>query len=68
MDVVAPISYPDLPTALRRLNSSGVAARVMALVGEEAMSQAHAEALAPFQKRDGSIEIGATFRCLICAP
>ena len=68
LDVVAPITYPDLLTALRGLNSSGVAARVMALVGEEAVSRAHAEALAPFQKRDGSIEIGATFRCLICTP
>ncbi|WP_374432254.1 class I SAM-dependent methyltransferase [Tabrizicola sp.] len=64
-DVDSPFTYPDLPTALRGLNSSGVAAAAMERAGEEAVSAAHATALAPFKQADGSYHVPAHFRCLI---
>jgi len=64
-DASEPIRYPDLATALRGLNSSGVAARAIAAAGEDAVSQAHTDALAPFRGPDGGYVIGGTFRCLL---
>jgi SAM-dependent methyltransferase len=64
-DVDSPFTYPDLPTALCGLNSSGVAAAAMERAGEEAVSAAHAAALAPFRQADGSYHVPAHFRCLI---
>ena len=64
-DVESPWNYPDLSTALRGLNSSGVAARARAASGEEAVDQAHRQALATFRQPDGSYFIPATFRCLL---
>jgi hypothetical protein len=63
--VDSPFTYPDLPTALRGLNSSGVAAAAMERAGEEVVSAAHAAALAPFRQADGSYHVPAHFRCLI---
>lgn len=63
-DVDAPFVYPDRPTAIRALNSSGVAARAIAAAGEDAVSAAHGAAIDPFVQPDGSYRIGATFRCL----
>lgn len=63
-DVASPWHYPDLPTALRGLRSSGVAARAIAHAGESAVDAAHSDALAPFRQTDGSFRIGANFRCL----
>lgn len=68
VDVDSPFRYADLETALRGLGASGVAARAMAHSGEDAVNKAHAEALAPFRKPDGSYVVGAVFRCLICTP
>ena len=64
-DVAAPIRYPDLPTALRGLNASGVAARAIEAVGEDAVSRAHSTALAPFRSEEGDYVVGAAFRCLL---
>jgi ubiquinone/menaquinone biosynthesis C-methylase UbiE len=64
-DVDSPWQYEDLPTALRGLGSSGVAARAIENSSAEAVNEAHAKALAPFRQSDGSYKIGATFRCLI---
>lgn len=64
-DVASPFTYPDLPTALRGLNSSGVAAAAMERAGEDAVSAAHAAALAPFVQEDGGYHVPAHFRCLI---
>ncbi len=64
-DVDAPWRYPDLPTALRGLGSSGVAIRAIEHAGEAALDAAHTQALAPFRQPDGSYRIGATFRCLL---
>ena len=63
-DVESPWSYPDLDTAVRGLNSSGVAVRAIENSSEEAVTRAHAEALAPFRQKDGGYRIGSTFRCL----
>lgn len=64
-DVNVPWRYPDLPTALRGLGSSGLAARAIENSGEDAVNDAHARALAPFRQADDSYRIGATFRSLI---
>jgi SAM-dependent methyltransferase len=64
LDVESPWHYSDLDTALRGLNSSGVAAKARLHSGHAAVDQAHAAALAPFAQPDGSYRIGATFRCL----
>ena len=52
-------TYPDEATALRGVNSSGVAVRAAGLVGEAAVTAAHAAALAPFRQPDGSLRVGA---------
>jgi SAM-dependent methyltransferase len=64
LDVDCPWQYPDLSTALRGLNSSGVSARARDHSGPEAVDRAHEEALRHFHQPDGSYHIGATFRCL----
>ncbi len=66
-DVACKWHYKDLDTALRGLGSSGVAAKAAEHAGEEAVNQAHAAALAPFQREDGSYRFGATFRWLLAA-
>ena len=58
-------TYPDLATALRGLNSSGVAIRAAGLAGEAAVSAAHAAALEPFRQPDGSFRIGARYMAVI---
>ena len=64
-DVEAMWTYPDLATAVRGLNASGVAQRAMRHAGEDAVSRAHADALAPFGTPDGGFAVAATFRYLI---
>jgi SAM-dependent methyltransferase len=66
VDLDDPVLYPDRDTALRGLNSSGVAARAIGLVGEDAVTHAHAAALDPFRQADGSYRIGAFLRCMFC--
>jgi hypothetical protein len=53
-DVDSPFHYADLDTAVRALNSSGVAARAMENSSEQAVSQARRDAFAPFRQSDGS--------------
>jgi hypothetical protein len=67
-DVDSPWSYPDEATAVRGLNSSGVAKRAMDNSGEAAVSEAHRQALGPFRQTDGGYRIGASFRCLLARP
>lgn len=57
--------YPDEATALRGVNSSGVAIRAAGLVGEAAVTAAHAAALAPFRQADGSFRIGARYMAVL---
>jgi SAM-dependent methyltransferase len=64
-DVDSPFVYPDEATAVRGLNSAGVAARAMENSSEQAVTAAHAKAIAPFRQPDGSYRIKATFRCLL---
>jgi hypothetical protein len=58
-------TYPDLATALRGLNSSGVAIRAAGIAGQEAVSAAHMAALSPFLQTDGSLRIGARYMALL---
>ena len=67
-DVDSPFVYADEATAVRGLNSAGVAARAMENSSEQAVTDAHAKAIAPFRQRDGSYRIKATFRCLLAQP
>ncbi len=64
LDVDSPWHYTDLDTALRGLDSSGVAERARTQSGEAAVTAAHRAALEPFRQADGSYSIGAWFRCL----
>ncbi|MBZ5579110.1 MAG: class I SAM-dependent methyltransferase [Acidobacteriia bacterium] len=63
-DVDCPWAYADLETALRALSSAGPSLRAAELFGQEAVHEAHRQALAPFRLPDGSYRIGARFRCL----
>jgi len=64
-DVDSPFIYPDQETAIRGLNSSGVAVRAIENANEQAVAEAQARAIAPFRMADGSYHIGASFRCLL---
>jgi SAM-dependent methyltransferase len=64
-DVDSPFVYPDQDTAVRGLNSSGVAVRAMEHTSEQAVAEAHRKAIAPFRQADGSYRIRASFRCLL---
>ena len=68
IDVECPWLYPDAETALKGLSSSGVAAKGIMTVGQAAVDQAYANAIAPFRKTDGSFRIGATFKVLLAHP
>jgi len=67
-DVASPFIYADEATAIRGLNSSGVAARAMENTSEQAVTDAHAAAIAPYKQPDGSYRIDASFRCLLASP
>lgn len=67
-DVDGPFVYPDQETAVRGLNSSGVAVRAIENSSEQAVTEAHLKAIAPFRNADGSYRINASFRCLLARP
>lgn len=67
-DVDSPWFYPDEATAIKGLASSGVAERARAHTSEKMVDAAHAAAIAPFRKSDGSYQIQARFRCLLAQP
>jgi SAM-dependent methyltransferase len=67
-DVESPFVYTDEATAVRGLNAAGVAVRAMENSSEQAVTEAHARAIAPFRRPDGSYRIKATFRCLLARP
>ena len=67
-DVTCEWTYPDLPTALRGLGAAGVAVKAAEHSDAEAVNLAHAAALAPFRRADGSYCLGASFRWLLAAP
>jgi hypothetical protein len=67
-DVDNPFAFPDEATAVRGWGSSGVAVRACELAGDQAVSDAHARAIAAYRQPDGSYRIGASFRCLLAKP
>lgn len=66
-DVDSPWIYPCLDTAMRGLRSSGVAAKAIENTSLDAVNEAHQTVLEPFVQKDGSLKIGATFRCLVAS-
>lgn len=50
---------------LLALSRQGVAVRAAGLVGEAAVTAAHAAALAPFMQADGSLRIGARYMAVL---
>lgn len=57
--------YPDLATALRGLASSGRAVRAIECTSEDAVNEAHAKALAPLRRDDGTYRISVSTICLV---
>ncbi len=64
-DVDSPWSYPNAEAAIAGLASSGVAAKAISLAGEAAVNRIHEAAIRPYQKPDGRIEFGATFKVVL---
>jgi SAM-dependent methyltransferase len=64
-DVACTWRYPDLATAVRGLGSAGVAVRAVENSSQADVDKAHAAAVGPFAKNDGSYEIQASFRWLL---
>ena len=54
--------------AVRGLNAAGAAVRAMENTSEQAVSEAHAKAIAPFLQSNGRYRIKASFRCLLARP
>jgi SAM-dependent methyltransferase len=67
-DVDSPWVYADEAAALRGLTSTGNAVRAMEHVGEDAVTEAYAKAIAAFRQPDGSVRASAWFRCLLARP
>lgn len=67
-DVDSPWIYADEAAALRGLGSTGNSIRAMQRVGEAAVTEAYAKAIAAFRQPDGSIHASAWFRCLLARP
>jgi SAM-dependent methyltransferase len=67
-DVECPFFYPDQDTAVRGLNSAGAAVWAMEHTNERVVTAAHARALSPFRRPDGSYQIRASFRCMFAMP
>ncbi len=67
-DVSSAFAFRDEESALRGLNASGIAVRAIEHAGEEAVRAAHAAAIAPFRRPDGSFRVNARFRCLLARP
>jgi SAM-dependent methyltransferase len=67
-DVDNSFVFPDEAAAVRGWGSSGIAVRASELASEAAVHEAHAKAIAPFRRTDGSYVIGAAFRCLVARP
>lgn len=64
-DIDCPFEYTDLEVAVRGMSSTGVAAKAMELAGETAVEEAYKSALSKFLQPDGSIRVGASFRCIV---
>ena len=67
-EVECPFDYPNEETARRGFASTGIAGRAIEVAGEAAVFAAQTKAFAPFKRADGSIRLGAWFRCLLAQP
>jgi SAM-dependent methyltransferase len=66
-DVECQWDFPDLAAGVRGLGSAGVAVRAAEHAGQQAVDQAHAQALARFAQGDGHYRLKASFRWLVAA-
>lgn len=64
-DIDSPFIYQDLETGVRGLCSAGVSVKAMENAGVEAVEEAYRDVLKEYIQRDGSIHVGATFRCMV---
>jgi SAM-dependent methyltransferase len=64
-DVECPFIYTTLQDGIRALGASGVSERARKNSSEQAVDQAHANALSGFRQPDGSYRVVAVFRCLV---
>ncbi|MFI4928324.1 MAG: class I SAM-dependent methyltransferase, partial [Burkholderiales bacterium] len=64
-DVECTWRFPDMATAVRGLGSAGVAVRAVENSSQADVDKAHAAAVAPFERKDGSCEVQASFRWLL---
>jgi SAM-dependent methyltransferase len=64
-DVRYTVEYPDEATLLRRMLAVGGVVAAIEVAGEEAVSAAILEALAPRRRHDGSYRLENEWRCLI---
>jgi ubiquinone/menaquinone biosynthesis C-methylase UbiE len=64
-DVESPFNYQNLQTAVRAMNSSGVAARAIGNTSAEQVTKAHEAAFAEFVKPDGTVSVPNRFRYLV---
>ena len=66
-DIDCPFIYPDVATGVRALCSGGGSVAVGEMVGDEAAAEAYRAALLRYEQPDGSVRVGASFRCLLAA-
>jgi SAM-dependent methyltransferase len=66
-DVPCHWTWPDLEQTLRAMLSAGPAVKAIRHSGEEAVSEAVTNAIAPFRTDSGGYDVGAAFRYLITA-
>jgi SAM-dependent methyltransferase len=64
-DVDSPWIYADQTAAMRGLLSTGNVVRALEHIDEQAVTDAYANAIAPFRQPDGSYRATAWFRCLL---
>jgi len=58
--------YPDEPTALRALLSSGPCVRAIDVAGEDAVRRAIAGSISAYRRPDGSHQLDNVWRFAIC--
>jgi hypothetical protein len=64
-DVDCPFEYPDVDTAVRGLCSAGVSVKAAENTSDAAVEEAYREVISRWIQSDGSVSIGASFRCLL---
>ncbi len=64
-EVAFACDYPDLETAVRGFDGTGVAERARGLIGDAAVSDAHRRALERFVRPGGGVRVGVAFTGIV---